>query len=289
MSDPARQLRAVGEATHTTRGVAQQALEWVRISEERVAEAEQRTEKVRSVVKVRAMDTLRSFSSGARERIAAERKLRREAEARVAGAEAARDRAESAFEDLQQRSQAEHESIATHAAQAREEADKSVAKAVSDLERDFDRRLSEMRTEVQEEADRRVAAAEQRAADAEAAAAESHETAVRLETEIERRVMDGTADVRREAEESVHKLVEKVEREAEEAARARAEDQLRLESDRIRIQAERREERVREATEDEIKASTKRAKREAQAAVAETAPVWLRGESTASTAGYRTF
>ena len=46
---------------------------------------------------------------------------------------------------------------------------------------------------------------------------------------------------------------------------------------------------MREATEDEIKASAKRAKREAQAAAEESAPVWLRGESTPSTAGYRTF
>ena len=75
--------------------------------------------------------------------------------------------------------------------------------------------------------------------------AESHETAVRLETEIERRVMEGTEEVRREAEESVRKLVEKVEREAEEVARARAEEQLQAESDRIRSQAERREERAR--------------------------------------------
>ena len=78
-----------------------------------------------------------------------------------------------------------------------------------------------------------------------------------METEIEQRVMEGTEEVRREAEDSVRKLVEKVEREAEEAARARAEEQLRQESDRIRVQAQRREERAREATEDEIKASAK--------------------------------
>ena len=63
-----------------------------------------------------------------------------------------------------------------------------------------------------EEADRRVAAAEQRAAEAEARATEAHETAVRLEAEIEERVMKGTADVRREAEERVRKLIEKFER-----------------------------------------------------------------------------
>jgi hypothetical protein len=85
-------------------------------------------------------------------------------------------------------------------------------------------------------------------------------------------------------------MLEKVEREAEEAARARAEDQLRVEADRIRIQAQKREERVREATEDEIKASVGKARREAQAAADEIAPTWLRGnESKASTAGYRTF
>ena len=115
------------------------------------------------------------------------------------------------------------------------------------------------------------------------------EAAVRLETEIERRVMEGTEEVRREAEESVKRLLEKVEREAEDAARKRAEDQLRMESDRIRVQAQKREERVREATEDEIKASVSRARREAQAAADEFAPRWLRGESKASTAGYRTF
>ena len=62
-----------------------------------------------------------------------------------------------------------------------------------------------------------------------------------------------------------------------------------MESDRIRIQAQKREERVREATEDEIKASVSKARREAEAAAEETAPSWLRSESKASTAGYRTF
>jgi len=46
---------------------------------------------------------------------------------------------------------------------------------------------------------------------------------------------------------------------------------------------------VREASEEEIKASAKRAKREAQAAAEESAPTWLREDSAASTAGYRTF
>jgi hypothetical protein len=56
------------------------------------------------------------------------------------------------------------------------------------------------------------------------------------------------------------------------------------------VQAQRREERVREATEDEIKASVGKARREVQAAADEVAPAWLRGnDSKASTAGYRTF
>ena len=99
---------------------------------------------------------------------------------------------------------------------------------------EFKVKLEEARQQIQAEADERIAAAEQRAAEAEAQAAESHEAAVRLETEIEQRVMAGTEDVRREAEESIRQLLEKVEREAEEAARTRAEDQLRVESDRIR-------------------------------------------------------
>src|SRR4249919_438100 len=100
MSDPARQLRAVGEATETMHGVAKQALEWVRVSEERVVAAEARADRVGAELKERAMGTLRNVAAEARERIAAERKARREVEAQVAGAEAGRDRAERAFEEL---------------------------------------------------------------------------------------------------------------------------------------------------------------------------------------------
>ena len=45
MSEPAIQLQAVGEATETMHGVAKQALEWVRVGEERVARAEARSER----------------------------------------------------------------------------------------------------------------------------------------------------------------------------------------------------------------------------------------------------
>ena len=92
--------------------------------------------------------------------------------------------------------------------------------------------------------------------------------------------MEGTEEVRREAEERVRKLVEKVEHEAEELARARAEDQLQAESSRIRQQAERREERARRVAEDEIKATANKAKREALAAADETAPAWARSRSS---------
>ncbi len=46
---------------------------------------------------------------------------------------------------------------------------------------------------------------------------------------------------------------------------------------------------MREATEEEIKASAKRARREALAAAEETAPPWSRTEASASGTGYRTF
>ena len=49
MSDPARQLRAVGEANQAVQGVAGQALEWVRLSEQRVKDAEARADGVGEV------------------------------------------------------------------------------------------------------------------------------------------------------------------------------------------------------------------------------------------------
>ena len=57
------------------------------------------------------------------------------------------------------------------------------------------------------------------------------------------------------------------------------------------MQAQQREERVREATEDEIKASVSKARREAQAAAEEIGPdlAARRRVQSASTAGYRTF
>src|SRR3954447_8625219 len=127
MSEPARQLQQVGEATRAMRGIADQALEWVRVSEERVAAAEQRTEAVKGQVKERALLTLRKVSAEARGRIAVERKARTEAEARVAGAEAARDRAEQSFEELQRSAQAEREGIVPTASQARSAAEQSAA------------------------------------------------------------------------------------------------------------------------------------------------------------------
>src|SRR3954462_15338795 len=122
MGEPARHLEQVGEATRAMRGVADQALEWVRVSEGRVAEAEKRADAVRDQVKERAMLMLRKVSAEARERIADEGKARTEAEARIATAEAARDRAEQNFEELQKRSQKEREEIVAKTSRARESA-----------------------------------------------------------------------------------------------------------------------------------------------------------------------
>src|SRR4249920_3957707 len=151
MGEPARHLKAVGAATEELRETASQALEWVRVSEERVARAEARSEKLRAEVKERAMATLRKIGEEGRERIAAERGRRREAEARARRAEEARDRAETAFEKGREQIEAE-------AAQRHDEALKRATL----------------------EADQRVAAAEQRAVEAEAAAHESRELAIRL-------------------------------------------------------------------------------------------------------------
>jgi len=62
MSEPARQLQQVGEATRAMRGVADQALEWVRVSEERVGAAEKRADEVKGQVRERALLTLRKVT-----------------------------------------------------------------------------------------------------------------------------------------------------------------------------------------------------------------------------------
>src|SRR5215218_8280511 len=111
MSEPARQLQQVGEATRAMRGVADQALEWVRVSEERVVAAEKRADEVKGQVKERALLTLRKVTAEAREKIAAERAARAataEAENAVATARAAAektiaDERQAAGEDFKER------------------------------------------------------------------------------------------------------------------------------------------------------------------------------------------
>jgi colicin import membrane protein len=182
MSEPVRQLKQVGEATRAVRGVADQALEWVRVSEERVAAAEKRADEVRDKAKAGALLTLRKVTAEAREKIAAERKARVEAESRIAAAEAARDRAECGFEELQRHSQREREEIVAETSRARETAEQAAGEARAEAERavataraaaeetiaeerraseqEFKERLEEARQEIQAEADKRIAAAE---------------------------------------------------------------------------------------------------------------------------------
>ena len=131
MSEPARQLQQVGKATRAMRGVADQALEWVRVSEERVAAAEERADGLQDQLKERAMLTLRKVSAEARERIAAERRARLEADSRAKAAEAARDRAEHAFEEAQQRIEAERKELVAQTAKARSTTERAKAEAES--------------------------------------------------------------------------------------------------------------------------------------------------------------
>jgi hypothetical protein len=289
MGEAATQLKAVGAASEELRETATQALEWVRVGEERVAKAEARSEELRSELKAKAMATVRKLGAEGQARMTAERERRKKAEMRATQAEAARDRAEQSFEQSQRKADVDREAIATELSKARGESKRAIADAVKQVEARDAKLHKEALDRVKLEADQRVAAAEQRAVEAEAAAAEAHQLAVKLETEIEERVMQGTEEVRREADERVRTLVEKVEGEAVEMARARAEEALKAESDRIRAQAEQREDRVRRAAEDEIKASASRARREVLAAADKTAPSWERREATPSGSGYRTF
>lgn len=289
MSEAATQLKAVGAASEELKETASQALEWVRVSEERVVKAEARSEELRGELKAKAMATVRKLGEEGQARIRAERGKRKDAEARASRAEQARDRAEQAFEQAQKRADSDRETLAKEMTALKADAQRSIDAGIEAVERKATQRHKEALDRVKLEADQRVAAAEQRAVEAEAAAAEAHQMAIKLETEIEERVMQGTEEVRREADERVRTLVEKVEGEAVEMARARAEEALKAESDRIRAQAEQREDRVRRAAEDEIKASASRARREVLAAAEKTAPSWERREPTAQGSGYRTF
>jgi hypothetical protein len=259
--EPAVQLSGVSEATDEMRGIARQALEWVRVSEERVASAEAKTERVHAEVKQRAMETLRKIGEEGRARVADEREKRVAAERRAELAEDARRRAEKAFEQGRRGDQADREAAAAAMVAFKERTEQKLADAVKQLESESERKAKQAADAVRADADARVAAAEQRAAEAETRAEEAQAVAVRLEQEIEDRVMQGTEDVRRQAEDRVRELIAKFEGEAEEAARARASDQLEAESERIRRQAEQREERARQTANEEIKASTNRARR----------------------------
>src|ERR1700760_4593176 len=106
MSEPARQLKAVREANRDMHAVAAQALEWVKVSEARVAAAEESAAKVRAELKGRAMKTMREMSAQARRQIDAAKQGQATAEAKLAAAETGRDRAERSFEELRRTSQA---------------------------------------------------------------------------------------------------------------------------------------------------------------------------------------
>src|SRR5262249_44965510 len=134
MGDPAGQLKAVGAANRELHETAKQALEWVRVSEERVARAEARNERVRGELKQRAMETLRRVSEAGRQRLAHEREARKGAEAGATRAKADRDRAEKAFEQSRRRAEADSERLAAESTRLRAESERDLAEAVQAVE-----------------------------------------------------------------------------------------------------------------------------------------------------------
>src|ERR1700742_3606613 len=150
MSEPARtprnpavQLKAVGEAREEIQGVAGQALEWLKVSEQRGAAAEPRSEKVREELKERALGTMRKFSAEAKAKVETERQARQAAEAKlkgseakIAAAEAARDRAEKSFEEQQRSADAERERLLKPTGEARTEAEAAEAEARNEAQRE---------------------------------------------------------------------------------------------------------------------------------------------------------
>jgi len=142
LKDPAVQLKAVGEAREEIQGVAAQALEWLKVSEQRVAAAEARSEKVREELKERAMGTMRKFAAEAKAKVESERQARLAAEAKlkgveakVAAAEAARDRAEKSFEEQQRSADAERERLVGQTSEARTEAEAATGVSLAEQQR----------------------------------------------------------------------------------------------------------------------------------------------------------
>src|SRR5260221_12596969 len=136
MGEPAVRLTAVGEATEQMHGVTKQALEWVRIGEERAAEAEKavvaaeaRATRSRAEVKERARTALSKIGEEGRERIAAEGDKRRAAQARVARAEEGRDRAEKAFEGAVKRAEADRGAMRTRRPASKRRTEQGKARA----------------------------------------------------------------------------------------------------------------------------------------------------------------
>ncbi|MGC1853592.1 MAG: hypothetical protein WA687_14285, partial [Solirubrobacterales bacterium] len=140
MGEPALKLNAVAEATEEIQGVAKQALEWVRMSEVRVAEAERDA----AEVKERAKATLHKIGEEGRERIDAEREKRRAAEVRVARAEEGRSRAEKAFERARKQAEADREALATQMTANKAQADQALARAVKRTEEEASKRMGEV-------------------------------------------------------------------------------------------------------------------------------------------------
>ena len=148
----------------------------------------------------------------------------------------------------------------------------------------------ESRQAAEREAQGRINAYEERARKAQekAVQAEAHanefeslarQRIAEMEADIDRRVMEGTEQVRLEAAERVDALIDRFGREAEETARQRAEERRREEDERIQREAERRVDLAKQSADEEVQAAAERARQEALSAASSTAPEWERQES----------
>ena len=313
MSEPARQLKAVREANRDMHAVAAQALEWVKVSEARVAAAESAADTVRDELKERAMKTLREMSAQARKQIEAAKEAQAAAESKLARR---RDRARSGREILR-------EPAADVAGRARADPRQGLRSGgrrrlqgrggrVAGEARNRGRRVRRGARgrggESRASGPRSTAGSRRRACGSRPTPTNASPksssgppnrrppprppTTPRSSSRPRSRSGSWKGPRRSAARprRASRRLLERVEREAEESARARAEDQLQAESERIKQQAQRREERARAATEEEIRSSVNRARREVQAAAEDDGPTWLQSQPKPQrSAGYRTY
>ena len=229
------------------------------------------------------MATLRKLGDEGRERIAAEREQAQEAEARATRAEDARDRAEKASSRRRPNAQGDREALAVELSIGARSRSREVAGGGRRARRSAKRRQRHDEALRPGQARGRPARGRGRAARGRSRGRRRpRRTSLRYAWRPRSR--SGSCRAPRTCAarpmSAFASLVEKVEGEATEMARARAEEALKAESERIRAQAEQREDRVRRRPRTRSRRAPRGRVARSWPRPMQTAPSWARREAS---------